>query len=141
IGAVPASTLAAPPPVAPSSAAPAAVAALPDGAVIAQVLLDWAAAWSAQDADKYLSFYAPDFTPEGGASRAAWEAQRRERIARPRQIRVQVSDLKVVPQGPGRVQATFKQDYRSDTLSNQSTKVLEMSQAQGQWRIRRESAR
>ena len=49
--------------------------------------------------------------------------------------------LKVAPLASGRVQVTFQQDYQSDTLSNRSTKVLEMAQAKGQWLIRREYAR
>jgi Flp pilus assembly protein TadD len=120
---------------------PAPPAAAGDTAAIEQVLRDWAAAWSSQDADRYLSFYAPDFTPEGGASRQAWETQRRERIAKPRQIRVGLSELRVVPQGAGRAQATFRQDYRSDALTNQSTKVLDLAQVDGRWQIRREASR
>jgi Flp pilus assembly protein TadD len=120
---------------------PAPPAAAGDTAAIEQVLRDWAAAWSSQDADRYLSFYAPDFTPEGGASRQVWEAQRRERIAKPRQIRVALSELRVAPQGAGRAQATFTQDYRSDALSNRSTKVLDLAQVGGRWQIRRETSR
>ena len=102
---------------------------------------DWAAAWSAKDVDKYLGFYAGEFAPEGGASRQAWETQRRNRIGKAKQIRVAVSDLKVAPLDGGRVQVTFQQDYQSDTLSNRSIKVLELAQAKGQWQIRREYTR
>ncbi len=127
---------------APAVPAPAAPAPPPDStAGVTQAVQSWAAAWSAKDADKYLSFYAREFKPEGGATRQAWEAQRRERIAKPRSIKVGVSALKVAPLAPGRVQVTFQQDYQSDTLSNRSTKVLEMAQAKGQWLIRREYAR
>jgi tetratricopeptide (TPR) repeat protein len=108
---------------------------------IGQVVQGWAAAWSSQDVDKYLSFYAPDFAPEGGSSRQAWEAQRRARIAKPRQIKVTVSELKVEPLAADRVQVAFVQDYTSDVLTNRATKVLELAQVQGQWRIRREFSR
>jgi tetratricopeptide (TPR) repeat protein len=130
-------------PAAAAAPAPTAVAApaASDPAAIEQAVRAWAAAWSAQDADAYLAFYADDFAPEGGLSRADWESQRRERIARPRQIRVGVGKLRVAPQGAGRAQVTFEQDYRSDTLSNQSTKVLDLAQSGGQWRIRREYSR
>lgn len=120
-------------------AAPPAVKVDPDN--LSKVVQDWAAAWSAKDADKYLSFYAPEFAPEGGTSRAAWEAQRRSRITKPKDIRVAVSDLKVEPVGENRVQVTFQQDYVSDLLTNRSTKVLELTQVDGQWRIRREFSR
>ena len=131
--------------VAAAPAVPAAAsvppAPLPDTVAVVQVVTAWAAAWSAKDAERYLSFYDAEFAPEGGGSRQAWESQRRERIAKPREIRVAVRDLKVKALGPNRVQVTFQQDYRSDALSNQSTKVLEMAQAGSDWRIRREYSR
>jgi tetratricopeptide (TPR) repeat protein len=113
----------------------------PDTAAVSLVVTSWAEAWSAKDVDRYLAFYAPEFAPEGGASRQAWEAQRRARIIKPREIKVSVSDIKVSALDGGRVQVTFRQDYQSDTLSNQSIKVLEMAQFKTQWLIRREYSR
>jgi len=132
-----------PPPTAPAAttAATPAPGAAPDRAAIEQAVRRWAAAWAAQDVEAYLSFYAPDFAPAGGATRQAWEAQRRARVARPKQIRVEVRDLRVAPLAGGGIQVTFEQDYRSDTLANRSTKLLEMGRVDGQWRIRRETAR
>jgi tetratricopeptide (TPR) repeat protein len=124
-----------------ATAAAAATAGAPDSTEVARVVRAWAQAWSSKDADAYLSFYAPDFAPEDGASRQAWEAQRRERIARPRQIKVEVADLRVAPLPGGGVEVSFRQDYRSDALRNESRKVLEMAQVGGQWRIRREYSR
>ena len=126
------------PAAAPAAGAPA-VSANPEA--LNQLVQGWAAAWAARDVDKYLGFYAPDFSPEGGTSRQAWEAQRRARIAKPKEIKVGVSDVKVTPLGSDRVQVQFAQDYASDTLSNRSTKVLELAQVGGQWRIRREYTR
>jgi tetratricopeptide (TPR) repeat protein len=134
-------------PVATPAPAPAAGAVPPAGTIkvdtesLNQVVQGWAAAWSAKDVDKYLSFYAPEFAPEGGTSRQAWEEQRRARISKPKEIRVAVADLQVQPVGEDRVQVTFRQDYSSDQLSNKSTKVLELTQVAGQWRIRREFTR
>ena len=119
----------------------AAGAPAPDTGGITLAVQNWAAAWSARDADKYLSFYASEFAPEGGTSRQAWESQRRARIAKPKEIRVAVGDVKVVALPGGRAQVTFQQDYQSDTMNNRSTKVLEMAQAKGQWQIRREYTR
>ncbi|HUR40484.1 MAG TPA: tetratricopeptide repeat protein [Verrucomicrobiae bacterium] len=110
-------------------------------ASIAEVVQGWAAAWSNKDVEKYLGYYAPNFAPEGGAARQAWEAQRRARIVKPKEIKVAVSELKVQPLAADRVQATFQQDYASDVLSNRSGKVLELVQVQGQWKIRREYSR
>jgi len=123
----------------PAAAAAQTVKVNPDS--ITQVVQGWAAAWSAKEVDKYLGFYATEFAPEDGTSRQAWEAQRRSRISKPREIKVAVSDLKVEPVGNDRVQVTFVQDYASEVLSNRSTKVLELTQVAGQWRIRREFTR
>jgi tetratricopeptide (TPR) repeat protein len=127
-------------PAAADASAPAAPVAVND-ADIGQVVQAWAAAWSAKDTDKYLSFYAPEFAPEGGTSRETWESQRRARIAKPKEIHVTVGDIKTTPVAGDRVQVEFRQEYQSDALSNKSTKVLELSQVGGQWRIRREYTR
>ena len=130
----------APVPADASATAAAAPVAVNEGD-IGQVVQAWAAAWSAKDVDKYLSFYGPEFAPEGGTSRETWESQRRARIAKPKEIHVTVGDVKTTPIAGDRVQVEFRQEYQSDALSNKSTKVLELSQVGGQWRIRREYTR
>ncbi len=125
----------------PAKGAAAPAAPKLDDAAAAKLVQDWAAAWATKDADKYLAFYAPDFSPEGGSSRQSWEAQRRARIAKPRSIRITVSGFRVAPLDNGRAEVAFTQDYESDVLSNHATKVLELSQTQGAWRIRREYSR
>lgn len=126
----------------PATVDPAAATAVTyDANHLTQLVQNWAAAWSAKDIEKYLSFYAPQFAPEGGSSRQAWEAQRRSRIGKPKRISVAVSELKIEPVGENRVQVQFQQDYESDLLTNRSTKVLELTAVDGQWRIRREFSR
>src|ERR1019366_926825 len=51
-------------------------------------VMAWAAAWSAKNTDKYLSFYADDFKTPGGETRAAWEAARKEHISKPKHIHI-----------------------------------------------------
>ena len=136
-----ATTVAATTPESPGAGAAAPAATASDRDAVAGIVHAWAAAWSAQDVDQYLSFYAPGFTPEGGVSREAWEAQRRERIAKPKQIQVVPSDVKVTLLGAGAARVTFRQDYRSDALANQSVKTLELTRVDGRWRIRRELSR
>ena len=123
-------------------AEPAAAAAAPvDTVALGQLVKDWAAAWSAKDANKYFSFYAPEFAPEGGASRQAWEAQRRVRIAKPKSIAVSAANLQYASLGDGKARVSFDQEYTSDLLANRSTKVLELKNVQGAWRIAREYSR
>jgi len=121
-------------------AAPGAVNAK-DADAVNRLLQDWAAAWSAKDVEKYLSFYADDFTPEGGQSRQTWAEQRKNRIAKPRSIRVGVSGVQLSMMAGDRVQAIFQQDYQSDVLTNRAGKVLELKNRDGNWRIVREYSR
>ncbi len=109
--------------------------------IIEVTVTDWAQAWSKRDPDSYLAFYASDFAVPDGLSRADWEAQRRERIAKTRRIDVQISNLKIEQSAADQATATFKQTYRSDRLNSSSTKTLELALRDGKWKIVRESSR
>ena len=109
-------------------------------AVVAAVFR-WATAWSAQDADGYLDMYAPSFDPGGGMSRSAWAELRRQRVNAPDSVNVRVSDPQVVSTGVASARVSFTQDYESDTYSDRVTKVLEMVNLPGGWKISREYSR
>ena len=144
----PVATAAAEPAAAPPAAAvgePAAETASDDvdaatTGEIKDALNAWSKAWSDKDSDAYLAVYASDFRPEGGISKATWEAQRRDRIARPKRIRVAVVNPRMAALGDGRVRVTFRQEYESDSFSDSVTKVLELRQ-DGGWKIIREYTR
>jgi ketosteroid isomerase-like protein len=102
-------------------------------ASIETAIANWAQAWSKRDVDAYLAAYASDFAASG-MTRASWEAQRRSRIASPKQIDVQISELKIEQQGDT-ASATFRQAYRSDLLTSTVTKTLKLALQNGQWRI------
>jgi tetratricopeptide (TPR) repeat protein len=100
----------------------------------------WAEAWSKKDANAYLSYYAEDFKTPGGEARPAWEKTRRERIATPKSIEVEVDAPKVTLRGNNEASVTFRQNYRSDKLTSSNTKTLELVKADGRWQIREEKA-
>lgn len=112
-----------------------------DAAALERVIQTWAKDWSSRNADRYLSNYATDFSPDGGMSHKAWEAQRRDRVTRPKSISVEISDLKLESIGDGGARATFRQDYTSDAFTNRATKVLEFSRTADGWKIVREFSR
>ena len=128
-----------PPPIEPP-AVPATNEADQVDAVVAAVFR-WATAWSAQDADGYLDMYAPSFDPGGGMSRSAWAELRRQRVNAPDSVNVRVSDPQVVSTGVASARVSFTQDYESDTYSDRVTKVLEMVNLPGGWKISREYSR
>jgi hypothetical protein len=127
-----------PPPVAPPASTELNQAALE---AISNSLYGWAAAWSAKDVDGYLGFYAPDFNPEDGLSRNAWEGQRRERIRKPSRIAVKAVNPEVVRLNNGRVRINFVQDYASDSIRDSVNKTIEMREVGGTWKITREFRR
>jgi len=126
---------------APAPVAPAATPADSDNAAVAEALNGWAKAWSSKNVDVYLSYYAADFQPEGGGSRAQWEAQRRERVAKPSRINVRALSPQVSRIDAHRVRVSFIQDYTSDTISDKVKKTVELSNSSGSWKIVRETIR
>lgn len=127
----------------PNRAVPATDAPQPsqssDDAALRQAVLDWAAAWSAKNVERYADFYAPGFA--AATSRDQWLAQRRARITRPGTLFVEVAELKVVQTGPNKASATFRQRYTSDTFKEDALKSLDWEKLNGRWQIVRESNR
>ena len=115
---------------------PAKAARSPDDVV--KAVKAWAKAWSDNDVPAYLGHYAPDFETPKGESRSTWEGQRKARIAKPRQIQVDIDSPKVNFTDAGRVTVTFRQHYRSGTLKVSSTKTLVMVKAGEKWLIQQE---
>lgn len=130
----PATTPAPPPP-------PAETVDADTRAALQRVIDGWTGAWAKQDLDAYFAAYADTFVPEAGLSRSAWEAQRRDRIGKPKSIRVSAQDLQFKPVGKNQVQVDFRQTYESDTFADVTAKVVDMTLTAGGWKIAREYAR
>jgi tetratricopeptide (TPR) repeat protein len=97
----------------------------------------WVAAWSSKDLRGYFSAYSKDFSPSGGASRSAWEAERRSRIEGKSKISVRLEGLQVVVNG-NKATAKFRQDYRANGIAISSRKTLELVKYNDGWKIVRE---
>lgn len=108
------------------------------GAELLSSTKEWAAAWSAKNSKKYLTFYAKDFKTPDGISRSAWEAQRKQRIAAPKSIHVEVRDARVKVVDDKHASVSFKQTYRASHLNVISNKTLDWVKADGQWLIAEE---
>ena len=98
----------------------------------------WAQAWSNQDVDAYLTFYADQFIPPGGRSRSDWENQRHSRLTKPKEIMVSLDDFKLIPQENGRQRVEVIQSYRSDFLADRTRKVFDLQLTEDTWKILRE---
>jgi RND family efflux transporter MFP subunit len=99
---------------------------------------NWAKAWSEKDVPGYLAHYAPDFETPKGMARAAWEAERMARIARPRQIAVTIGSPKVRFDSAERAVVTFGQRYRSDAFETNVNKTLTLVKSGATWLIQQE---
>jgi tetratricopeptide (TPR) repeat protein len=105
------------------------------GSDVAATVQAWARAWAAKDTAGYLGFYAPDFETPKGMSRAAWEAQRRERIEPKKSISVDAKIIRTTVQG-NVATVVFRQAYRADALKNDSTKTMVLVKTGDRWLIR-----
>lgn len=129
---------AAEPPKKPVVAKPAAPPAANNADAVIKAVNGWAADWANNDVAAYLARYAADFKVPDGASRKAWEAERRARIAKPRKIEVRLEGTKVTFNEPGRATVTFRQHYRSDPFMSSASKTLIMIKSGDQWLIEQE---
>jgi hypothetical protein len=100
----------------------------------------WADAWSKQDPDGYIAMYSPTFKPKD-MTRSQWEAYRRDRLTKPKSIRVELSDQKAVMLTKNKMRVTFNQMYASDALKANDKKTLELELIDNQWLIISESGR
>src|SRR5260221_8540399 len=110
------------------------------GEEVLQTVLAWAGAWSKQNVESYLAFYAQDFKTPKGEARAEWEAARRQRISSPKKIEIAVELPKVTLKDQNNAVVSFRQAYRSDNLNIRSSKTLVMVRNEGRWLIQQERA-
>ncbi len=139
--AAPVTTAAAPAVTQPAQPKPAVTVAANSadaGEEVLKATKEWAAAWSAKNSKKYLAFYAKEFKAPAGESRSAWEAQRKQRIAAPKSIHVEVRDAKVKVADDKHASVSFKQSYRASHLSSLSSKTLNWVKVDTQWLIAEE---
>jgi outer membrane protein assembly factor BamE (lipoprotein component of BamABCDE complex)/ketosteroid isomerase-like protein len=101
--------------------APTPAPAVAEQDVLAQ-LNAWSDAWRNKQVKQYLSFYAPDFKPEG-LSKNAWLVQRKQRIAKPSNIDLSIEDIQTHIDG-NTAQTEFVQRYSNGTFSDVVHKTL-----------------
>ena len=98
----------------------------------------WATAWSDRNVKEYLAFYADDFKIPGNASRANWEAQRHDRIRKPKSIKVGINHATVKFLDDSHASVSFKQSYHASHLRTSSSKTLILVRSGNDWLIQEE---
>lgn len=107
---------------------------------IKMTLQGWASAWSAQEVDLYLSFYAPEFKPGKNLRRGDWAKQRRLRLRKPEWVKVTLDNIQIEAIENNRVSARFVQEYQSDRYNDITHKEILLQPSPEGWRILAESA-
>ena len=95
---------------------------------------NWAGAWSGKDFATYVGFYSPQHRARF-ESHDAWRTYRRERILRPGEIRVEVSDIKIRWVSENTAIIDFRQAFDSPTYSDRVVKRLAFSRFGTTWKI------
>ncbi len=103
------------------------------------VVNGWADAWSRQDVETYLGYYAKDFTPARGAGRDEWAELRRRRLTKPAFIEIRIDDPRTRFESGVRASVQFTQYYRSDTYNDRVVKKLDLVNVNDVWKILRET--
>ncbi len=101
----------------------------------------WRQDWESLDTEKYLGYYAPDFS-SGGDGLAKWSAHKRKVNARKKWIKVRLNKVSMVLY-PGRddlAVVTFDQDYASSNYKKRMRKLQYWIRDGGAWRILHEGA-
>jgi len=111
-----------------------------DSKNVSRVVTQWAKAWSSKDVDAYLASYANSFQPPKGESRKEWEQNRRQRINKPVNIHIDISNLRVIMSDSSHAKASFRQSYRAGSLAQSTSKTLVMVKNNGKWLIEQELA-
>lgn len=106
-----------------------------DPSQVMETVYAWADAWSKQDINAYLSFYADTFKPSQGMSPRAWRNQRRIRLRTPRFIKVKLNTPEVTPLPDGIARVRFLQTYTSNIFSDKVYKQLLLTKRDAKWRI------
>lgn len=107
---------------------PATIAAL-------HALENWKNAWEGADIDGYLAAYSNSFTPPDGLTFSSWREKRQKSLARPKAIRIKISDTVMETLPNNQVLVTFKQHYESDNYHDIVKKSLTMAEEAGSWKI------
>ena len=98
---------------------------------------DWATAWSNKEFTAYTEFYNAGYRADF-ETHDQWREYRRKRIARPGEIKVEISNIQIKWRSENRAIIDFEQSYDSVRYSDRVIKRLAFSRIGSQWKITEE---
>lgn len=109
--------------------------------LIRESILHWAQQWSKQNTDGYFNHYTKDYASARFTSNSKWRKWLAKRIQRISGIQVSIEKLEIeMNANNDTATATFIQKYRSPNYSDDTIKLLELIQQEGEWLITKETA-
>jgi len=100
-----------------------------------EIIIAWATAWSNNQTEEYLAFYADEFSPANKAlTRSSWEQQRRKRLQN-KDIRIIVSNAEVFRVTGDITEVRFTQRYTSKSYRDRVIKSIEMTKTEKGWQF------
>lgn len=101
---------------------------------VARHIEAWVRDWESKDVSAYLAHYASDFRPANQLGYNAWLQQRKERLARPGPISIEISSPDITIKG-ARATARFVQNYTGGGQRLSEIKALELVHSEQRWLI------
>jgi hypothetical protein len=99
-----------------------------------ETVRNWARAWSGKDFARYTDAYRSDYRSRFN-TRAQWLEHRRQRILKPGEISVKVSDFSVKQRSSERISVDFTQAFSSPGYSDRVVKRLDFERVGSKWQI------
>jgi hypothetical protein len=99
-----------------------------------ETVRNWAKAWSDKDFARYTDAYRPDYRSHFN-TRAQWLENRRQRILKPADISVKVSDFAIKQRSGERISVDFTQAFSSPGYSDRVVKRLDFDRVGSTWKI------
>lgn len=111
-------------------------------AAVQRAINDWARAWSGKKMNQYFDSYAKKFQPSGNLSHESWRNDRIAKITGKKNIRVELSNIKVSFNAQGNLATVhFTQFYKGDDNAMSARKTIQMTWEDGRWKILEENVR
>lgn len=96
---------------------------------------NWRMAWSAKDVKAYLSFYTNNYYSDKFSNHKDWVKNRENGLKRPKYIKIQLSNIKIVPLANHTFQVSFEQSYHSNRFKDTVKKYLVWQETGNNWKI------
>ena len=98
-------------------------------------LNEWALFWENKSFQEYFNCYADSFYPKKFNSKDSWLTDRRSKIKNKKNIKVKISNIRIISFGENSFLAQFTQSYNSDSFSDVVDKHVTVSLEKNSFKI------